>query len=185
MINPQINQCYEETARYTLQNVAWYRTIEMDPVTGNRSARKNMIRWFQRSPNPSINFHSRLEPKAQVFVESRNQLLLEAVGSGWFVFPCHLTEHDFTKASQLQLLGRQTSGFPLTHSHSERQKQAWQFWKYFSNKSIFRKIFEREMLTRCQTTTLLRIFCELSLYSKVIFKSMKAADDKFSKWCFN
>ena len=65
----------------------------------------------------------------------------------------------------------------LTHSHSERPKQAWQFWIYFSNKGIFWKIFEGEMLIRSQTTTLLQIFCELLLYSQVSFKSMKVADD--------
>ena len=65
----------------------------------------------------------------------------------------------------------------LTHSHSERPKQAWQFWQYFSFKSTFWKIFQREMLTRRQTTTLLQIFCELLLYSQVIFKSMKVADN--------
>ena len=35
------------------------------------------------------------------------------------------------------------------------------------------------MLTRSQTTTLLQIFCELSLHSQVIFKSMKVADVTF------
>ena len=29
------------------------------------------------------------------------------------------------------------TNFLLTHSHAERPKQAWQFWIYFSNKSIF------------------------------------------------
>ena len=33
------------------------------------------------------------------------------------------------------------------------------------------------MLISGQTTTLLQIFCELLLYSQVIFKSMKVADD--------
>ena len=33
------------------------------------------------------------------------------------------------------------------------------------------------MLIRSQITTLLQIFCELLLYSQVIFKSMKVADD--------
>ena len=33
------------------------------------------------------------------------------------------------------------------------------------------------MLIRSQTTNLLQIFCEISLYFQVIFKSMKAADD--------
>ena len=30
-----------------------------------------------------------------------------------------------------------------------------------------------------QTTTHLQIFCELSLYSQIIFKSMRVADDTF------
>ena len=33
------------------------------------------------------------------------------------------------------------------------------------------------MLIRSQPTTLLQIFCELLLYSQVIFKSMGVADD--------
>ena len=33
------------------------------------------------------------------------------------------------------------------------------------------------MLIRSQTTTLLQIFYELLLYSQVIFKSMRVADD--------
>ena len=37
-------------------------------------------------------------------------------------------------------------------------KQAWRFWIYFSNNAFFWKIFEGEMLTRGQTTTLLQIF---------------------------
>ena len=59
------------------------------------------------------------------------------------------------------------------------QRQAWQFWKYFSNKSVFWKIVEVGMLKRSQTTTLLQIFCELLLYSQVILKSMKVADGTF------
>ena len=35
------------------------------------------------------------------------------------------------------------------------------------------------MLIGSQTTTLLQIFCEPSLYSQVIFKSMRVADDTF------
>ena len=37
------------------------------------------------------------------------------------------------------------------------------------------------MLIISQTTTLLQIFCELSLYSRVIFKSMRVADDPFQR----
>ena len=69
----------------------------------------------------------------------------------------------------------------LTHSHSERQKEAWQIWKYFTYKSIFLKTFEGEMLIRSQTTTLLQIFYEILLCSQVIFKSMKVADDTFQR----
>ena len=67
----------------------------------------------------------------------------------------------------------------LTHLHSERPNEAWQFWKYFTYKSILVKSPEREMLIRSQTKTLLQIFCELSLYSQVIIKSMRVADDTF------
>ena len=35
------------------------------------------------------------------------------------------------------------------------------------------------MLIRSRATTLLQIFCELLLYSQVIFKSMRVADDAF------
>ena len=38
------------------------------------------------------------------------------------------------------------------------------------------KIFEGEMFIRCQTMTLLQIFCELMLYFKIIFKIMRVAD---------
>ena len=34
------------------------------------------------------------------------------------------------------------------------------------------------MFERSQTTTLLQLFCELLLYSKVISKSIKVADDE-------
>ena len=37
------------------------------------------------------------------------------------------------------------------------------------------------MLIRSQGTTLLQIFCELKLYSQVIFKSMRVADDTFKR----
>ena len=40
-------------------------------------------------------------------------------------------------------------------------------------------LIEEEVLIRSQTTTLLQIFCEVVLYSKVIFKSMQVADDNF------
>ena len=46
-------------------------------------------------------------------------------------------------------------------------------------KSIFWKTYEGEMFIRSQTTTLLQIFCEFSLCSQVIFKSMKVADVRF------
>ena len=67
----------------------------------------------------------------------------------------------------------------LTHSHLEQPKQAGQFWWYFWNQSIFWKIFAGEIFIKHQTKTLLQIFCELFLHSKVIFKSMRVADDTF------
>ena len=41
----------------------------------------------------------------------------------------------------------------------ETASQAWQFWKYFTQKSIIWKTFEGETSNRSQTTTLLQIFC--------------------------
>ena len=46
---------------------------------------------------------------------------------------------------------------------------------FFFYKSVFRKIFEGEMSTRSQTTTLLQIFCELSLHSQVIFQKYESS----------
>ena len=43
------------------------------------------------------------------------------------------------------------------------------------------KIFEGKMFTRSQTTTPLQIFCQLLLYSQVIFKSIRVADDTFQR----
>ena len=37
------------------------------------------------------------------------------------------------------------------------------------------------MLVMSQATILLQIFCELVLYSQIIFKSMKEADNTFQK----
>ena len=69
----------------------------------------------------------------------------------------------------------------LTHLHSERPKQAWQFWKYSAYKCIFWKLSEEEMLIRCHTTTLLQIFSEFKLYTHFIFESMRVADDTFQR----
>ena len=52
-------------------------------------------------------------------------------------------------------------------------------WKHFSNENVSRKIFQGEMLTRSQITTLLQIFSERLFYSSVIFNNMKVADDTF------
>ena len=40
-------------------------------------------------------------------------------------------------------------------------------------------MIEGKMFERSQTTTLLQLLCELLLYSKVILKIMKVADDTF------
>ena len=42
--------------------------------------------------------------------------------------------------------------------------------------TFFWKTFDREMVITCHTPTLLQIFCELSLYCQVIFKTMRVAD---------
>ena len=44
-------------------------------------------------------------------------------------------------------------------------------------KAIFQKIIEGEVLLKIQATTLLQIFYELMVYSKVILKSTKGSDD--------
>ena len=47
----------------------------------------------------------------------------------------------------------------------------------FSLQKHFLKTIEGEMFIRRQKTNLLQIFCEISLHSQVILKSMKVADD--------
>ena len=54
---------------------------------------------------------------------------------------------------------------------------AWQFWSYLSNKSNFQKIFEGELFFNTLSATLLQIFWEFMLHSKVIFESMTGPDD--------
>ena len=53
--------------------------------------------------------------------------------------------------------------------------QRYNFDEIFLVKSLFVKIFEREMLT----TTLLQIYCKIVLNSKVIVKSIFVPDDNF------
>ena len=89
--------------------------------------------------------------------------------------PCHVGNHwiTLTKYSQIS-------------THVPGFNHFWGFLHhfvlacYFSNKSILWKIFEAEMLLRSQTTTPLQIFCWLMLYSQVIFKSVRVADDVLS-----
>ena len=59
------------------------------------------------------------------------------------------------------------------------QKRPDNFGDILLKKTFFLKTFEGEKLIRSQTTILVQIFCELSLYSQVIFKSMIVADDTF------
>ena len=56
-------------------------------------------------------------------------------------------------------------------------KRGLTFLEIFPFQKHFLKTFEWEMLIRRQTTNLLRIFCEISLHSQFIFKSIKIADD--------
>ena len=48
--------------------------------------------------------------------------------------------------------------------------------KYSTHRSLSCKIFEGNFFISNQTITLLQIFCELLLYSKVIFISMRVAN---------
>ena len=65
----------------------------------------------------------------------------------------------------------------LTHSYPWLPKKACLLWEYLSNKSIFSKINDWEMLIRTQQTTLLQIVYEFMLYLLVIFKSIEGPDD--------
>ena len=56
-------------------------------------------------------------------------------------------------------------------------KTAWRFWWYISGKSLIQKIFEGEILFRCQPTHLFQLFCKNIINSKVIFKSIIGPDD--------
>ena len=53
--------------------------------------------------------------------------------------------------------------------------------KIFRLQNIFWKTLEGAMLTRSQTRSPLQIFWEFLLNSKVIFKSMRIADDTFKR----
>ena len=72
-------------------------------------------------------------------------------------------------------------GKSLTHTCLERLKKAELFTKYLFDRSIFYKKYEREMFSITDLTSLLQIFCEILLYTKVIFKSVIDADDNFRK----
>ena len=48
----------------------------------------------------------------------------------------------------------------------------------FSEKNIFKKVFEGEMI-RAQPTTLFQIFCKFIKYAKVIFKTIIDPDDLY------
>ena len=50
---------------------------------------------------------------------------------------------------------------------------------FYLQKHSLENIWRRNVDQSGQTTILLQIFCELSLYSQVIFKSMRVADDSF------
>ena len=122
-----------------------------------------------------------------------NQALADARSTGAEIKHQYCSQHPF---HHILVLGALLSYLPadlygltdkgeysvtLTHWHSERPKQACRFWKYFTQKGIFWKTFEGEMVITSQATTLLQIFCELSLSSQVIFKSMRVADDTFMR----
>ena len=53
-------------------------------------------------------------------------------------------------------------------------------WRYLSEKTIFLKIFNSDMMIRTQPTTLLQIFLEIMLHSRFLFK-YSLSPDEFSK----
>ena len=60
-------------------------------------------------------------------------------------------------------------------------KKAWLFWGYLLSKNIFQEIFDGEILATTKLTTLLQMFCELLLYSRVIFRWIKDPDNNFKR----
>ena len=99
-------------------------------------------------------------------------------GNSGCIRKCHfVTSQIYIVTSQNNVFWIHDNFVELTHLHSKRPKEAWRFWKKFPYKSISLKTFEWGMLIRRQTTNLLQIFCEISLHSQVIFKSMKVADN--------
>ena len=58
----------------------------------------------------------------------------------------------------------------LTHKHSERPKQAWRFWKYFSNISIFWNSSEGEMFIRTKQQLFFKYFVNFHLNPKLFSK---------------
>ena len=52
----------------------------------------------------------------------------------------------------------------LSHLYSELSQLVWRFLKYLTNKSIFRKTFEGEMLVKNQTTLIKNILWTLALF---------------------
>ena len=58
-------------------------------------------------------------------------------------------------------------------------KTSLTIWEISYLQKHFLKTFEGEMLIRCQATIPLQLFCERSLYTQVIFKGMRVADDTF------
>ena len=51
-------------------------------------------------------------------------------------------------------------------------RTAWLLWLYLSIKMNFQKIYGEAMLNKIYLTTLLQIFCEFMIHSKVIFESI-------------
>ena len=84
-----------------------------------------------------------------------------------------LSEWDHQRNSQKQ----NTSWSGLNPLTLRAAKRGLTILEIFNVQNIFLKTFEGEMLITSQTTNLLQIFCENSLYSQVIFKSMKVADN--------
>ena len=61
-------------------------------------------------------------------------------------------------------------------------KNAWLFWWYLSNKTNFQEKFQEKMLIKIQHTTLIQIFCEFMINSRVIPKSISDPDYFLSRW---
>ena len=60
----------------------------------------------------------------------------------------------------------------LTHLHPELRKEVWWFWKYFSNKNIFLKTFEKKCWSEAKQKLAFQCLWTFALFSNYFHKYM-------------